>query len=207
MNRYFSLGLNFAVVVFSLWLHDKFRVGIARRLGDPDAAVRQRSPENPFARVDWIGSVLLPLFLLWRGLPVLGWVKPLEPKFESLRRPGRDGLAITLAGPAANLLLASAGIGLVWGLKKAGLSPSSWPVGFLISFCLINSSLGVFNLLPIPPLAGGAAAELYLSGDALAAFIDIKPFGFILLLAGAVFNFFDFLTLPLERLVLAALGF
>ena len=207
MNRYFFLGLNLAIVIFSLWVHDKSRIWMARRLGDPEAPSRQRSAENPFARVDWIGSVLLPLFLLFRGLPVLGWTRPLEIKLENLRRPRRDGLLIAAAGPAANLLLALAGIGLILSLKTAGLLTSPLLLQILISFCLINASLGVFNLLPIPPLAGSAAAELFLSGDALSAFEDIKPYGFILLLAGAFFNFFDFLTLPVSRLVMSVLGF
>jgi Zn-dependent protease len=183
------------------------RVWAARRFGDFDAAARQRSADNPFSRVDWIGSALLPLFSLFRGLPVLGWVKPLELDLEKLRRPCRDGLLIAAAGPAANLLLAVAGIGLVRGLTAAGWLTSPTLLQLLIFFCLANASLGVFNLLPIPPLAGGMAAELFLDGDALSAFEDIKPFGFILLLAGAFFNFFDFITVPLTRLVNTLLGF
>jgi Zn-dependent protease len=207
VKRFFFLGLNLAIVIFSLWIHDKFRIWLARRLGDPEAAARQRSAENPFARVDWIGSVLLPLFLLFRGLPVLGWTKPLEIKLDNLRRPRRDGLLIAAAGPAANLLLALAGIGAILGLKAAGLLFSAMLLQVLISFCLINACLAIFNLLPIPPLAGADAAELFLNGDALSAFEDIKPYGFILLLAGAYFNFFDFITMPLTRLVMAVLGF
>ena len=95
---------------------------MAGRCGDTEAASRQRSAENPFARVDWIGSVLLPVFLLFRGLPVLGWIKPLELDLEKLRRPRRDGLLIALAGPAVNLLLALAGIGLVPGPDAAGMT-------------------------------------------------------------------------------------
>ncbi len=207
MKRYFFLGLNFIIVLLSLWLHDKFRVWMAGRLGDPDAAAQQRSAENPFARVDWIGSVLLPLFLLFRGLPVLGWTKALEIEPENLRRPGRDGLLIAAAGPAANLLLAMMGIGLGLGLQMAGLFPSQQWGNLLISFCLINTNLMVFNLLPIPPLAAAMAAEVFLNGDALSAFEDIKPYGFLLLLAGVYFNFFNFLTTPITRLVMAILGF
>jgi len=207
MTRYFFLGLNFAIVIFSLWAHDKVRVWMAGRLGDPEAAARQRSVENPFARVDWIGSVLLPFYLLFRGLPVLGWTRPLELNLDNLRRPRRDGLLIAASGPVANLLLALAGIGLVLGLQAAGMFPSRQLGNMLISFCLANVNLTVFNLLPIPPLAGAAAAELFLDGDALSAFEDIKPYGFILLLAGAYFNFFDFITTPLTGLVNSLLGF
>ena len=207
MKRYLFLGLNFGLVSFSLWVHDKARVWAARRCGDLEAASRQRQADNPFARVDWIGSALLPFFLLFRGLPVLGWVKPLDLDFDKLRRPRRDGLLIAAAGPLANFLLTLAGIGVIWVLNAAGWMTSPFLLQVLPFFCLANACLGVFNLLPIPPLAGGAAAELFLDGDALSAFEDIKPYGFILLLAGAFFNFFDFITVPLSRLVNSLLGF
>ena len=138
--------------------------------------------------------------------PVLGWTKPLEINPENLRRPRRDGLLIAASGPAANLLLALAGIGTHLGLKAAGFSLPPMVLQILISFCRINACLAVFNLLPIPPLAGAAAAELFLDGDALSAFEDIKPYGFVLLLAGAFFNFFDFLTMPVTRLIFVDSG-
>lgn len=204
---YFYLGLNFTVAVLSLWIHDRVRVSMAGRCGDREAASRQRSPENPFARVDWVGSVLLPAFLLWRHLPVLGWTKPLELDADKLQRPRRDGLLIALAGPAVNLLLALGGIVLVRGLAAAGKITSPLLLQVLPSFCRANASLAIFNLLPIPPLAGAAAVELFLGGDTLTAFEEIKPYGFILLLAGAFFNFFDFLTIPVGRAVNVLLGF
>jgi Zn-dependent protease len=207
VKGYLFLGLDFAAVLFSLWIHDKARVWTARRCGDLEAASRQRSADNPFARVDWIGSVLLPGFLLWRHFPVLGWTKPLELDLDKLRRPRRDGLLIASAGPAANLLLALAGFGLVMGLQHADFLKSPLLLQFLVSFCLVNVNLAVFNVLPIPPLAGAAAVELFLDGDALTAFEEIKPYGFILLLAGAFLNFFDFITTPVTRLVMSILGF
>jgi Zn-dependent protease len=207
VRRYFFLGLNFAAVIFSLWVQDKARVWMARRCGDPDAASRQRQADNPFARVDWIGSALLPMFLLWRHMPVLGWVKPLELNLDKLRRPCRDGLLIALSGPAASLLLALTGIGVIRGLNAAGSMTSPFLLQVLPPFCLANACLGVFNLLPIPPLAGGVAAELFLDGDALSAFEDIKPYGFVLILAGVYFNFFDFITQPVSLLVRSLMGF
>jgi len=207
MKSYFFLGLNLFLVFLSLWIHDKARVWMAQRCGDLEAASRQRSADNPFARVDWIGSVLLPAFLLWRRLPVLGWTKPLDIDPEKLRHPRRDGLLIAAAGPAANLLLALSGIGVIRGLNAAGLMTSQYLLQVLPSFCLANVCLGVFNLLPIPPLAGASAAELFLDGDALSAFEDIKPYGFILVLAGVYFNFFDFITQPISQLARSFMGF
>jgi Zn-dependent protease len=207
VKGYLYLGLDFSLVLFSLWFHDRARVWMAGLCGDPEAASRQRSADNPFARVDWIGSVLLPMFMLFRRLPVLGWVKPLELDLDKLRRPCRDGLLIAAAGPVANFLLLLAGIGVFRGLNAAGLLTSPFLIQVLPNFCLANACLGAFNLLPIPPLAGASAAELFLNDDALSAYEDIKPYGFILLLAGAFLNFFDFLTVPLTRLVMSVLGF
>ena len=175
--------------------------------GDREAALRQRSADHPLARVDWIGSVLLPMFMLFRRLPVLGWVKPLELDLDKLRRPCRDGLLIAAAGPVANLLLSLAGIALFRGLNAAGFMTSPFLIQVLPNFCLANACLGAFNLLPIPPLAGASAAELFLDGDALTAFEEIKPYGFLLLLVGAYMNFFDFITQPVTRLLYAVLGF
>lgn len=180
---------------------------MARRCGDTEAAARQRSPENPFARVDWIGSVLLPAYLVFRGLPLLGWTRYLDLDVDKLRSPRRDGLLIALAGPTANLLLALAGSGAFLGLNAAGLLSSPLLMQVLPFFCLANMCLAVFNLLPIPPLAASLAAEQLLGGDALSSFEDIKPYSFLLLLAGVYLNFFDFLTIPLSRLVNSLLGF
>jgi Zn-dependent protease len=179
---------------------------MAARCGDPGAAARQRTADNPFARVDWIGSVLLPLFLLWRGMPVLGWTRLTPLETNSLRRPCRDGLLIAAAGPAANLLLALAGIGVFLSLKAAGIQISPFPTKTLFFFCQANAELGAFNLLPIPPLSGSVAAGLCLRGDALTSFEEIKPFGFLLILAGIYLNIFDFITLPLTRMLMGVLG-
>jgi Zn-dependent protease len=207
VKRYLFLALNFAVVLFSLWLHDKARVWMARRRGDMEAASRQRLAENPFARVDWIGSLLLPAYLLFRGLPVLGWSKTLDLDADKLRSPRRDCLLIALAGPVVNLLLALAGIVAWRGLAAAGMMNSPLLMQIVPFFCLANANLAVFNLLPIPPLSMAIAAEQFLGGDALSSFEEIKPYGFILLVVGVYFNFFDFITIPVSKLVYLLLGF
>jgi Zn-dependent protease len=180
---------------------------MAVRLGDGDAALRQRSADNPFARVDWIGSVLLPAFLIFRSQAILGWTRFLDLDIDRLHRPRRDGLLVAAAGPLANLFLALAGIAACRGLAAAGLMASPFLSHIVPFFCLANASLAFFNLLPIPPLAASMAAEVLLEGDALSAFEDIKPYGFLLLLAGAFFGFFDFITMPVSRLVYSLLGF
>jgi Zn-dependent protease len=138
-------------------------------------------------------------------MPALGWAKPLEIDPDRLRLPRRDGLLIALAGPAVNLALALAGIALVLGLQAAGAFPAQHLGNSLLAFCLVNANLAAFGLLPIPPLSGASAIEPFLDGDALTAFEEIKPYGFLLLLVGAYLNFFDFITQPVTRLVLSIL--
>jgi Zn-dependent protease len=92
-------------------------------------------------------------------------------------------------------------------LQAGGAFPASFWGNSLLTFCLANANLAVFNLLPIPPLAGASAIELFLDGDALTALEEIKPYGFLLLLVGAYLNFFDFITQPVGRLVHLLLGF
>lgn len=179
---------------------------MAARLGGGEAASRQRSTDNPFARVDWIGSILLPAFLIVRRQAILGWTRFLDLDIERLRHPRRDGLLVAASGPLSNLFLALIGIAACRGLAAAGLMGSPFLSHILPFFCSTNASLAVFNLLPIPPLAAGMAAEVFLEGDALSAFEDMKPYGFLLLLAGAFFGFFDFITIPVGRLVYSLLG-
>ncbi|HOW45997.1 MAG TPA: hypothetical protein PK919_12620 [Candidatus Aminicenantes bacterium] len=207
MRRFFFLGIDLVLVLFSLWIHDRVRVRMAERRSDGEAASRQRATDNPFARVDWIGSVLLPVYLVLRSLPLLGWTKFLDLDEEKLRSPRRDGMLIALAGPLANLLLAAAGIAAYRGLAATGQMGSPFLSHIVPFFCLANANLAVFNLLPIPPFSGAIAAERFLGGDALSCFEEIKPYGFLLLLVGVYFNFFDFITIPVSRLVNSLLGF
>lgn len=142
------------VLALSLTVHEFAHAWYADRLGDDTARLQGRKTLNPFAHLDPVGSVALPLL----GVP-FGWARPVpvEPRRFDGHVSMARGLALAaLAGPASNALLAT----LCWALG-ATLSPLIGAVGhaFLDRMVLVNLALAVFNLLPIPPLDGSRIVD------------------------------------------------
>lgn len=140
--------------VVAITVHEAAHAWMADRLGDPTPRVTGRLSLNPIKHLDPYGTVLLPLFLLIIGSPLLfGWAKPVMFDPYNLKNPRRDAALISLAGPFTNIVLATL---LAASLKL--LSPFS-PLYFyydLIRFgVVVNVTLAIFNLIPVHPLDGG----------------------------------------------------
>jgi Zn-dependent protease len=144
----FKIFLYF-IIVFSAVFHEYFHGWMANYLGDPTAKHAGRLTLNPLKHLDPVGTVFLPLFLLffWGGF--IGWAKPVPYNPYNLRDPKYGSAKVGIAGPLANFLIA-----LLFGIMIRFLALE----GFLsIAFSLIvyiNIFLGLFNLIPIPPLDG-----------------------------------------------------
>ena len=91
-------------------VHEAAHAVVADRCGDPSARLLGRATLNPFAHIDPIGTVVMPLLMvLYPGVPFLiGWAKPVPYNPRNLKDIRRDPLLIALAGPVSNLLLAFA---------------------------------------------------------------------------------------------------
>ena len=148
----------FAVLLFSLTVHEAAHAFTADRLGDPTARLLGRVSLNPAVHIDPIGTVLFPLIAIATNLPVIGWAKPVPVDGRNLPHFRRDFMLIAAAGPASNLLLAALAA-IVWRVLSAGAVDVAGVPEFLVTvlqrMLLINVLLAVFNMIPIPPLDGG----------------------------------------------------
>jgi Zn-dependent protease len=147
-------------LVIAIVFHEVAHGWVARALGDPTAHERRRLSLNPLRHVDPIGTIVLPLGLALAHLPPFGWAKPVPVDARRLRNPRTGMMLVAIAGPATNIALALIGA-VVLGLTFRGAGGEAatgvgqlWLTG-LTMFLLINVSLALFNLLPVPPFDGG----------------------------------------------------
>jgi len=149
------------VLLFSVAVHEFAHGWAAYALGDDTAERRGRLTLNPLTHLDPFGTVFVPLLCFMTGAPMFGWARPMPVRARRLRRPGRDGVWVALAGPSANLAAA-----LVVGLLWKTLSAASLPAESLGATALqalgfaarLNLFLAFFNLVPIHPLDGAKVA-------------------------------------------------
>jgi len=121
--------------------------------GDPTARERGRLTLNPLRHVDPVGSIILPGVLILTRAPFLfGWAKPVPIDASRLRHPPNDSVKVALAGPASNALLALGFAALVRVAPEAGFLAPLKLMGY--AGVVWNCALGLFNLIPIPPLDG-----------------------------------------------------
>jgi Zn-dependent protease len=191
MGLVISLGIFLSAVV----VHEFAHALVARRLGDTTAERLGRLTLNPLAHIDPIGTILLPVLLVVTHAPiVLGWAKPVPIDFRQLGHPKRDMIWVGLAGPAANFLAAALSALIYRSLPGANASL----VGLiLVSFILINITLGTFNLIPIPPLDGSRVLVGLLPMSMARPYLRMERYGFLIVIGLLYVGAFDRIIGPI----------
>jgi Zn-dependent protease len=199
------------VIFFAITVHEAAHAWMANRLGDPTAAALGRASLNPLVHIDLFGTIIFPLLLILLKQPVFGWAKPVPYNPLNLRHPRKGGLWISFAGPIANIATAATAVILFRTLKLAGAripEASLWskPIGGLVmvlfATAVINTSLAVFNLIPIPPLDGSGILAGLLSERGAARFARLRPYGFLILIALMYTNALTFIFSPVQNLII-----
>jgi Zn-dependent protease len=170
-------------VIFAITLHEAAHGYAAQYWGDNTAAMMGRVTLNPFAHIDPMGTVLMPLLLYFStgGAFLFGYAKPVPVRFDRLRHPKTDMIWVALAGPAANLVQA-----LLWGATKYMLVASGQTERFFLDMCdagiLTNVVMFAFNLFPLPPLDGGRILVGLLPWRQAVWVSRIEPWGFFIVM-------------------------
>lgn len=172
------------IIFCILPLHEFAHGWMANKLGDPTAKLEGRLTMNPLASVDPMGALALLLF-------GFGWAKPVPVDSRYFKKPKRDVAITALAGPVSNLLAALVGALIVVALSA--FAPYHAVTQFLFNmfyyYVVVNISLAVFNLIPVPPLDGSRIIGAFLSDRALYTYYRYQNIFvmvlFVLMLSGA----------------------
>jgi Zn-dependent protease len=170
----FYLGL-----VVLLTFHEFAHAWTAWKCGDDTARLQGRLSLNPIVHIDPIGTVLLPLIMIFAsptiGRFLVGWAKPVPFNPAFLNKRWRDEMLIAMAGPAMNIILAVVLVGLA---RVAVIFNSYSATELLLQMASLSLVLCFFNLIPIPPLDGSHVLR-NLSGMTYETYFNLSRFGFI----------------------------
>ncbi|MCB0323468.1 MAG: site-2 protease family protein [Bdellovibrionales bacterium] len=171
-------------------LHEIAHGWAAEKLGDPTARSLGRITVNPLRHADPFLTLLLPGMLILAGSPVIfGGAKPVPVNPLYFKNPRRDMAYVALAGPVTNFVLAAICYILLQSLTNSIVAFFVPPLIlgllalWLVHGVLINLVLGLFNLLPVPPLDGGRIAVGFLPIRAARAWARLEPFGLLIVIA------------------------
>lgn len=182
------------IVLVSLTLHELGHAYVAWKLGDPTAKEQGRLTLNPIAHLDPLGTLMFALTALIANLP-FGWARPVPVRPGYFRRP-KEGMAIVAAaGPAMNFLIALICLAVIRHVELGDLTAEVVENAYIV-----NIILGLFNLIPVPPLDGSRIVGVLMDRATYARWIQLDQFG-MLVVFGAFFIFQDeFSTLLIDAL-------
>jgi len=214
-----NLIIWFIVLLFSLSFHESAHAWTSERFGDSTGRYQGRITLNPLAHIDPFGTILFPIIGFVTGFPLLGWAKPVQTNPLMWRDKTRANISVSAAGPISNFILATIAFIIIKVLITFGvlyplggfftvvvpmpLQPAFMePLAKLLSVLLmLNIALGVFNLIPVPPLDGSHVLEELLPPQMAQAYEQIRPYGFLLLYGLLFLGVFSAIFIPVYNFV------
>lgn len=188
----YQLGLLIPAVLIAITVHEYAHARMAYAFGDPTAKQQGRLSLNPLVHLDPIGTLML---LVAR----IGWAKPVPINPYRFRHYRQGLLAVSLAGPVANFITAFITLFLLVLLFRTGLP--RWATGILEATVQINIVLGVFNLIPIPPLDGSKILAAVAPPAVLAVYRQVEVYAPFLLLILIITGAFGAVIRPVTAAV------
>ncbi len=174
------------VLIMSVVIHEVSHGFMAEYFGDKTARFAGRLTLNPLKHLDLFGSVLLPIFLVISHSPFLfGWAKPVPYNPDNLSNKKWGTIAVAGAGVIANFSIA-----IIFGIIIRTASHFALPDGFYFItsiIVIVNLALGIFNLIPIPPLDGSKILFSFLPDSSRNVVQFIERYSLVLLLVFIVF--------------------
>lgn len=183
------------ILFFSIILHEYAHGYIACRNGDDTAYILGRLTFNPLKHIDFVGSIIVPLFCLGMGWPLFGWAKPVPVNPYNLNNIRNDMAKVAFAGPASNLILV---VISALALKLVFMFAPNFTIliQVFVYSIMINLLLALFNLMPIPPLDGSKIVARFLPINAANKYMRFERYGMLIVIALIVTGVFSKIIVP-----------
>lgn len=182
------LLVSMTATLLCLTVHELCHGAAAYFLGDRTAKQAGRLTLNPLAHIDPVGFVMMLI-------AHVGWAKAVPVDTRHFKKPKRDMAFTALAGPASNLLLTLFALTLgrlfVFGSLPVSDEVASWVVFFLSYVAVLSTGLGLFNLIPIPPLDGSKVLFAFLPDRLYDCYLRYERYLLLVVVALAWFGVFS----------------
>jgi Zn-dependent protease len=197
--QHLLIAFQIVAFLFAISVHESAHAWTANRYGDPTATMLGRVTLNPIKHIDPIGTVLFPLIAAFTGFPMIGWAKPTPVDTRNFKEPVKADIMTSVAGPVSNFIVAFGSLAVLLVMSKTSeagasvvqnlasqqlvLAGALTPLALMFyTLMQINILLGIFNLIPVPPLDGSHVLRHALSENARYVYDRIGMFGLIALM-------------------------